>query len=510
MSLGLFIGYKLNKSDSKSVAANNYGKMNDIMDLLDQEYVDTINKNKLFEKTISDMLHELDPHSNYIAAEDIQSANEQIDGKFGGVGIRFAIIRDTLCVTNVVPNSPAMQVGIKAGDRIVQIDNKPVASKKMKNEEFMSKLKGDPNTQVKVKVYRDKKFLSKVITRNIIPLSSIVCAQMLDEETGYIRLESFSVTSASEFRLAAANLLHKGMKKLIFDLRDNGGGVLEVAVKIADEFLPAGRKIVEIKGKKFDETIHKSKSGGMLEDLPLTILINENSASASEILAGAIQDNDRGTIVGRRSFGKGLVQQDFTLSDKSAIRLTIARYYTPSGRSIQRPFEGSYEDYYHDRVDRQENGEYFKPDSTWFKNAKKYKTYKGRIVYGGGGIMPDVFVPLDTSNSTVYYLNLRFSGAFQQVAFDYLANQRNAYKNLQEFNMAFRVTDEMLHALTTYAERQLKVNFNASEFQRSKELIRLIYKAEIARQLFIEEGYFFVEAHADREVQKALQLMKRL
>lgn len=510
MTLGLFIGYKLNKSESNSVAANSYGKMNDIMDLLDQQYVDTIDKNKLFEKTVSDMLHELDPHSNYIAAEDIQGANEQIDGKFGGVGIRFAIIRDTLCVTNVVPNSPAMQVGIKAGDRIIQIDNASVASKKMKNEEFMSKLKGDPNTTVKVKIFREHQILSKVITRNIIPISSVVCAQMLDEEVGYIRLESFSVTSASEFRVAAANLLQKGMKRLIFDLRDNGGGVLEVAVKIADEFLPAGRKIVEIKGKKFPETIHKSKAGGMLEDIPLTLLINENSASASEILAGAIQDNDRGTIIGRRSFGKGLVQQDFTLSDKSAIRLTIARYYTPSGRSIQRPFEGSYEDYYHDRVDRQEKGEYFKPDSTWFKNAKKYKTYKGRIVYGGGGIMPDLFVPLDTSNSTIYYLNLRYSGAFQQVAFDYLNNKRNGFKSLQEFNMTFSVSDQMLLNLTNYAEKQLKVKFNAAEFNRSKELIRLIFKAEIARQLFIEEGYFFIQAHEDREVLKALQVVKRL
>lgn len=510
MTLGLYIGFKLNKGESTTrTTGNTYGKMADIMNLLDQEYVDTINKQKLFEKTVSDMLHELDPHSNYIPARDLQEANEQIDGKFGGVGIRFAVIRDTLCVTNVVPGSPAMRSGIQAGDRIIRIDGKLVASQKLKNESYMSRLKGDPNTKVKVEILRSGEKLDKTVIRDIIPLTSIVCAQMLDEEIGYIRLDNFSVTSSREFRSAAANLLKSGMKRLIFDLRDNGGGVLDDALQIADEFLPAGLRIVEIKGKRYKETIRMSKAGGLLEKMPLVVLINENSASASEILAGAIQDNDRGTIVGRRSFGKGLVQQDFSLSDKSAVRLTIARYYTPSGRSIQRPFDGSYEDYYHDRADRQKNGEYFKPDSSVFKDAPVYKTLKGRKVYGGGGIMPDVFVPLDTSRSTIYYLNLRFSGAFQQVAFDFVADKRSKYKTLDQFNLLFQVPESLLTKLTTYAQDELDVKFNRSEYEHSKSLIRIILKAEIARQLFIEEGYFLVEAAADNEVQKALQILKR-
>jgi carboxyl-terminal processing protease len=510
MTIGLFIGYKLNKNDlPQNATSSTYGKINDIMDLLDHEYVDSINKNKLFEETISDMLHELDPHSNYIPARDIKAVNEQIDGKFGGVGIRFAVIRDTLCVTNVVPNSPAQRAGLKSGDRVISIDGKKVASKKLKNEEYMAKLKGDPNTKVQVTIYRDQQTLKKALIRDIIPITSIVCAQMLDQEIGYIRLDNFSVTSAEEFKFAAVQLLRKGMKKLIFDLRDNGGGVLDGAVKIADEFLPTGMNIVEVRGKRFSNTMTKSRAGGLLEETELVVLINENSASASEILAGAIQDNDRGMIVGRRSFGKGLVQQDFTLRDKSNLRLTIARYYTPSGRSIQRPFSDSYEEYYHDRIDRQKNGEYFKPDSSVFKNAKAYQTRNGRTVYGGGGIMPDYFVALDTSNSTIYYLNLRYSGAFQHVAFDFVSNKRNQYQNLGLFNKTFKVDDLLLKKLTQYASSSLKVPFKETEFNRSKELIRLILKAEIARQLFIEEGYFLVQASGDNEVKKALQLLKR-
>jgi carboxyl-terminal processing protease len=246
----------------------------------------------------------------------------------------------------------------------------------------------------------------------------------------------------------------------------------------------------------------------MLEKMPLVVLINENSASASEILAGAIQDNDRGSIIGRRSFGKGLVQQDFSLSDKSDVRLTIARYYTPSGRCIQKPFGESYEDYYHSNEKRRDNGEYFAPDSSVFKNANKFKTLKGRTVYDGGGIMPDIFVPLDTSNSTIYYLTLRYSGAFQQVAFDFVANKRNSWSSVQEFNASFNTTKPLVQKLVSVGET-LGIPFIASDFSRSEGLIKQVMKAEIARQLFIEEGYFFIVAAHDKEVQKALQFLKR-
>jgi carboxyl-terminal processing protease len=505
--IGLLIGSRLNKTQSQPVSSS-YSKMQEIIGLLDREYVDSIESNKLFEKTISDMLHELDPHSNYIPYEDLKAVNEQIDGKFGGVGIRFAIIRDTLCVTNVVPNSPSYFVGVKAGDKIVMIDGKSIAHKKIKNEDVLGKLKGEPNTKVKIQIYRDSKKIEKIILRGIIPIPSIVCAQMLDKQVGYIRLDNFSVTSAEEFHLAAQNLMSKGMKKLIFDLRDNGGGVLDGAVKIADEFLPKGQKIVMVKGKKYLGTTQYAQGGGLLERTPLVVLINENSASASEILAGAIQDNDRGMVIGRRSFGKGLVQQDFSLSDKSDLRLTIARYYTPSGRCIQKPFGESYEDYYHSNDKRRDNGEYFAPDSTVFKNARKFKTLKGRTVYDGGGIMPDIFVPLDTSNSTFYYLSLRYSGAFQQAAFDFVANKRTSWKTIQEFNSNFETPKNLVQNLIQTGEK-LEIPFRSQDFARSESLIKRVLKAEIARQLFIEEGYFLVTASSDNEVQKALQYLKR-
>lgn len=505
--IGLLLGSRLNQPVPQQNSGN-YSKMQEIIGLLDREYVDSIESTKLFEKTISDMLHELDPHSNYIPYKDLKVMNEQIDGKFGGIGIRFAIIRDTLCVTNVIPNSPSFGMGVLAGDKILMIDGKKVTDKKIKNEDVLGKLKGEPNTKVSIQLYRNKKKIEKTITRGIIPIPSIVCAQMLDKTTGYIRLESFSVSCAQEFYYAASQLKAKGMKKLIFDLRDNGGGVLDQAVKISDEFLPKGRKIVIIKGKKYLSTTRYARGGGLLENTGLVVLINENSASASEIVAGAIQDNDRGTIIGRRSFGKGLVQQDFSLSDKSDLRLTIARYYTPSGRCIQKPFGDSYEDYYHSAEKRRDNGEYFAPDSSVFKNANKFKTFNGRTVYDGGGIMPDIFVPLDTSNSTIYYITLRYSGVFQQVAFDFVANKRNAWSSIQEYNATFNTPKPLLQKLVSEGEK-LKIPYNASDFNRSEELMKQVMKAEIARQLFIEEGYFFVVAAHDKEVQKALQFLKR-
>lgn len=510
LAIGVLLGNMLGKNTSPQAGYDNkYSKIQDIIQVIDAEYVDTIQDDKLFEQTISDMLHKLDPHSNYIPAKDLQSVNEQIEGKFGGVGIRFAIIRDTLCITNVVPGSPSDYVGIKAGDRILKIESKIVAGKKMKNEQFMGMLKGDPNTLVSVQLYRDKKKIEKTIRRNLIPISSIVCAEMIDHEVGYIRLDQFSVSSASEFHFAAQGLLKKGMKKLIFDLRDNGGGVLSGAVQIADEFLPAGRKIVEIKGKSQGDRSYRSTKGGLLEKVPLVLIINENSASASEIVAGALQDNDRAMIVGRRSFGKGLVQQDFVLRDKSNLRLTIARYYTPSGRCIQKPFDEGYESYYHDQIDREENGEYFKPDSARLKNAKKFKTFNGRTVYDGGGIMPDFFVPLDTSNSSLYYVSLRYSPAFQHYAFDFVAKRRGVWKSIQDFNARFQPTTDMIGGLTRYAAKEFDIPVVQTQLKQSYELIRRALKAEIARQLFIEDGYFFVQSSGDKEIQKALQVLKR-
>lgn len=508
MSAGIFIGRIISTNPATAPDSGNFSKMQEIIGILDQEYVDSISRDELFEKTISDMLHELDPHSNYIRAEDLKAANEVIQGKFGGVGIRFALIRDTLCVTNVVPGSPSQRVGILAGDRIIKIDGKKIAGKKIDSKDIMGMLKGDENTSVNVVVLRGKKQLSKKIIRGIIPIESVVCAIMLDKETGYIRLNEFSVSSSYEFHEAARKLKEKGMKKLIFDLRENGGGVLNGAVQIADEFLPAGAKIVEVRGKKMANPPVIATSGGLLEKTVAVVLINENSASASEIVAGALQDNDRATIIGRRSFGKGLVQQDFMLRDSSNLRLTIARYYTPSGRCIQKDFDGDYDKYYHDQFDRQSNGELFAPDSTIFKNAKKYKTVHGRTVYGGGGIMPDLFVAVDTSNSTYYYLDLRYSPAFQSFAFDFVQNKRSNWKNERDFSQRFDVGNDMVEQFVTYAEDNNDVPLIEKDFKKSYELIRRALKAEIARQLFLEQGYFTVSTKYDTDVQKALKFLK--
>lgn len=510
MSAGILIGQyagtgTIPERDGKPA---NFSKMQEIITILDQEYVDTIKRAELFEETISDMLHKLDPHSNYIKAEDLQLANESINGQFGGVGIRFAIIRDTLCVTHVVEGSPSETAGVKPGDRILRIDGKPIAGKKVNSEKVMGMLKGEQGTKVEVELLRQKKKLSKKIIRGTIPIESIVCAVMLDNQTGYIRLEQFSVTSDVEFHNAAKLLLNKGMKKLIFDIRDNGGGVLNGAVNIADEFLPQGRTILKVEGKK-EKQAYTSNPGGLLENMPVVVLINENSASASEIVAGALQDNDRGTIVGRRSFGKGLVQQDFMLSDGSDLRLTIARYYTPSGRCIQKDFKGNYDEYYHDQLDRQSNGELFAPDSTIFRNAKKYKTVGGRTVYGGGGIMPDVFVPVDTSKSTYYYIDLRYSAAFQHFAFDFVQHRRTEWKDEYDFASRFNVTPELLNSFTDYAQKNFRIRRNEKEFKTSYDLIRTALKAEIARQLFLEQGYFKVATTMDNEVQKALKILAK-
>lgn len=508
--IGLLIGALLNRSSNTlpSDKAQYDSKMQDILDIVNARYVDDIDQDEMFEQTVNDMLHKLDPHSNYIPAADMVSANEQIDGEFGGIGIRFAIIRDTLCITNVIESSPSARAGIKAGDKILIINKKKITNIQLKNEKVTKLLKGKPNTEVSLTLLRGKKKIQKNLLRGIIPIPSIICAEMINKQVGFIRLEQFSMNSAEEFRNAVIKLQKQGMKKLVFDLRDNSGGVLQEAVEIIDEFLPGKMKIVEIKGKKVKGEVSYSTNGGLLEKTPAVVLINEGSASASEIVAGALQDNDRATIIGRRSFGKGLVQQDFVLRDKSNIRLTIARYYTPSGRCIQRSFKEGFKEYYHEDQNREESGEYFSVDSSVFKNAPRFKTLKGRTVYGGGGIMPDHFVPIDTSNSTVYYIELRYSNAFQQYAFDFVSNKRKEWKTIQDFNTRFEPTDDMIEKLARYAAQELGISINRNELNKSRELIRIALKAEIARQLFIEDGYFLVISSRDRELQKALQVLK--
>jgi len=512
LALGLWMGHLLTPN-AKGVqwgsGEEKYTKVRDIIEILDNRYVDTLNGDRIFEQAISDMLHKLDPHSNYIPASEMKAATEQIEGKFGGIGVRFSIIRDTICVTNVIGLSPAYRAGVEPGDKIIVVENKSVANKKITNEKVMKLLKGVENTAVNMVVLRRNEKLNKKLIRGIIPIETVVCATMLTDQIGYVKLDQFSIESAFEFNRAVSKLQAKGMKKLIFDLRNNGGGVLQSASDIVDEFLGNNLPIVTTKGLHSREMTYRATSKGILEQTKVVVLINSNSASASEIVAGALQDNDRATIMGRRSFGKGLVQEDILLKDHSNLRLTIARYYTPSGRCIQKPYEKNYETYYEDQIERIENGELYHIDSTLLVDSLKYITPKGKVVYGGGGIMPDVFIALDTIGSSWYFTDLRYSPVFQNFAFDFLQNNRKKWKSLKEFQSNFQVTEKFLTEFVHYAEKEFGIPTNLKGLNTSKGIIKQNIKAEIARQLWTEQGYYSVISSYDNEILKALNYLKK-
>jgi carboxyl-terminal processing protease len=488
--LGLILGEKIAKPNTEMSSSSNgrYNKLQNIMDQLDRNYVDQVNKDSLFESTISSMLHQLDPHSNYIPAEELLAMQESIEGKFGGVGVRFTIIRDTVCVTHVLPNSPSAEVGVLPGDLFLKVDGKPFFGKSVNNEKVMKSLKGIE------------------ITRGSIPIKSISVAYMIAPGIGFIKLDEFSMTSDEEFVEATTKLKAQGMKKLIFDLRDNGGGVLETAVNIVDEMLANNMKIVSTRGRTQNPVMYKATGRGGIENMKIVLLINQNSASASEIVAGALQDNDRAIVAGRRSFGKGLVQQDISLADQSNLRLTVARYYTPTGRCIQKPYNGKYEDYIMEENARFESGELYKIDSSLMVDSLKFKTPKGKIVYGGGGIMPDVFIPLDTTSSTLYLMRLRVSGVFQDFAFDFLRNKRKSFSSIQSYMSNFKIDQNLMDQFMAYSKKETKVVFDAKQFALSKSKIELLLKAEIARQIWQENGYFEVLNKYDKEVIKAISL----
>jgi carboxyl-terminal processing protease len=508
MAAGIWLGYTLSPGKSGvllSKGEERYAKLKDIVEMLNTRYVDNVNGDKIFEETISDMLHKLDPHSNYLSAEEMQRASEQIQGQFGGIGVRFTVIRDTICVTNVVSNSPSMAAGVKAGDKIIQIEKKSVASKKISTDQIMKMLKGPENTGVNVVLLRKKSKIHKSIIRGMIPLQSVICAYMINPTTGFVKIDEFSIATGKEFQIATERLKNLGMKKMVLDLRNNPGGVLQSAVDVVDEFLPAGKIIVKTKGAHSKEQVYKATSKGELENVKLIVLINSNSASASEIVAGALQDNDRATIMGRRSFGKGLVQEDILLSDKSNVRLTIARYYTPTGRCIQKPYTDDYEGYLKEEMERFQNGEQFHADTSKFADSLKFKTPKGKIVYGGGGIFPDVFIPMDTLGSSWYFTDLRYTAAFQNFAFDYVSNKRSKWASLNDFVKNFEIDDKIIADFTNYAQKYHFVKVDNKGLNESKTLIKQTIKAEIARQLWTEEGFYSVINKVDKEIQRALK-----
>jgi len=512
LAVGLLLGKKLAPQQevyiTKSGGQVRYQKIQEIIHLLDDRYVEAVDGEEIFEKTISDMLHKLDPHSNYIPAEDLKAMNESIEGKFSGVGIRFFIIRDTVSVTNVLPYSPAENAGMKPGDKILKVDTTVITEIAIKNDEVMGLLKGVSGTKVNLVILRNGQKMKKAIIRGSIPVESVVASFMIDEKIGYVKIDQFSVATSEEFFLATSILKKQGLKKLIIDLRNNGGGVLTGATEVADEFLQANIAIVETKGEHSKDYVYRSTSKGELKDVELAILINSNSASASEILAGAIQDNDRGTIIGRRSFGKGLVQEDMMLRDGSNLRLTVARYYTPTGRCIQKPYTENLEEYYSDQMNRYENGELYEVDSTKFADSLKFITPGGKVVYGGGGIMPDVFVPFDTLGTSWYFTNLRYSSAFTTFAFDFVQDKRTKWRSVNEFNKEFTVTNEILRRFVQFAEEESKVEKNDKELVVSKQLIKETIKGEIARQLWVEQGYYYVRMKDDVDVQEAIKVLK--
>lgn len=425
-----FSGNRLNIINSGS------NRLNNLLHIIDDQYVDTVNINSLVEKAIPQILSELDPHSVYISAKDAQSASDDLKGSFYGIGIEFTIREDTIHVQNVIEGGPAQRVGLIAGDKIISVDGKPFVGKGVTNEEAVRRLKGPDKTKVRVGVlrYGTTKPQEYTITRGEIKTKSVVAGYMIDKQTGYIRIKNFGENTYAEMLVALADLSSHSMQNLIIDLRDNAGGYLEAAVQMANEFLPKERLIVYTEGRKSQRRDYKSDGRGSYQKMPLVVLINEGSASASEIFAGAMQDNDRGTIIGRRSFGKGLVQQQIAFSDGSMIRLTVARYYTPSGRCIQKPYTmGSSDDYQKDLITRYEHGEYFNQDSIKH-SGPKYKTVGGRTVYGGGGITPDIFIAEDTTDVTSYYHEAVMTGLIMQFAFVYTDDNRlklNSFREMQ-------------------------------------------------------------------------------
>lgn len=512
MILGMSIGYKLRENIPAQRSLFGSGKrssIQEVLDLIRLKYVDRIDTDSLVEDGIEAMLSDLDPHSVYIPAKHLAEINEDLQGNFEGIGVEFQIIRDTVHVVNVLPGGPSEKAGLAIGDQFIKVGDSLVAGN-IDADKIKSLLRGPGNSQVKVSMLRDYKPFTATITRGTIPLYSVDASYMVDPSTGYIHLNKFSATTYEEFMRSLEDLQAKGMKSLIFDLRDNGGGILGEAVDIVDEFLEGEKMIVYTEGASQPKYEYKSKRPGLFESGKLVLLVDENSASASEVVAGALQDWDRATIVGRRTFGKGLVQEPFQLSDGSALRLTVARYYTPSGRSIQKSYAGGREQYHDELQERFEKGELLSKDSMPASNGKAYKTKGGRTVYGGGGIVPDVFVPYDTtgfrSDITPLFINQDF-GKFIYSYYKENKQQLSQYTSPEDFANRFNMEDQAYTSLQQYIRNN---NIRLPELPDSDvvELKRRI-KTWLARQIWRMEGYYEVNNRFDKTFLQGLEEVKK-
>ena len=486
-------------------------RINNLLHIIDDQYVDKVNLDSLVEDAMPKILTGLDPHSVYISAKDVQAANQELQGSFSGVGIEFTIREDTIHVQNVIQNGPAERAGILAGDKIVMVDDKPFVGKVVTNQEAMKRLKGPKNTKVKIGVvrYGDKKPQSFVVTRGDIPLKSVSATYMIDDTTGYIRIKSFGETTYAELLVALVKLGEQGFKNLIIDLRDNTGGYLQSAVQMANEFLPKNRLIVYTEGRKSPRQEFRSDGRGSYKQMPLVVLINEGSASASEIFAGAMQDNDRATIIGRRSFGKGLVQKQIEFSDGSMVRLTIARYYTPSGRCIQKPYvPGDEQDYAQDLLSRYQHGEFFSEDSIKH-TGPAYHTANGRTVYGGGGITPDLFVPEDTTNYTSYYKQASMSGLILQFAFSYTDDNRlklNNFKEMMELEDYLK-KQNLVDKFATYADKKGLKRRNLM-IKKSYNLLDRYINSRVIYNMLNEQAWLQYINQDDAAIREALKTFR--
>ncbi len=514
---GIVIGTRLAPSgDSvifpqKSVIGIN--KLNEILNYIEESYVDTVEKEKLIEDGIESLLRDLDPHSYYIPKDRYKNMNESLEGNFEGIGVEFRIINDTIMIISAIVDGPSQKAGIRAGDRIVSVEDSVIAGTGIRNEDVMKLLKGERNSIVSVGIKRkaQKDLLNFEITRDKIPIRSVEISYMIDQNTGYIKINRFSRNTFDEFKEASDVLVELGMKNYIVDLRNNPGGLLNEAIKMTDEFLESDKLIVYTEGKSRPRKSHYSSSEGKLTNTTLIVILDEGSASASEVFAGAIQDNDRGWIVGRRSFGKGLVQEQVDWPDGSALRLTVARYYTPTGRSIQKPYK-DVDDYHLEAYSRFENGELDSEDSIQLNDSLKYYTPGGSVVYGGGGITPDYFVAVDSLNYNAFYNQLYRKGVIQNYTFHYVDGKRNelleSYRDWSIFSTKFKFTEAEFESFLQYGA-EMGVERNPGYIALMKGKIMQDLKAQVARLLYGDKGYYPIVNQSDRNVMKCLDVINQ-
>lgn len=517
VGLGIFAGFRLSTTipqNSVVDVRNNIDKLEQAVWYIEKNYVTTPDSKKLVDDAITGMLEGLDPHSFYIPADEMKQMKEEMSGGFDGIGVEFNILEDTIYIVSPIAGGPSEQLGIQAGDRIVKVDDKNVAGIKVTNNDVMKLLKGPKGTKVKVTIVRRgvKKPLEYTITRDRIPLYSVDYSYMIRPNVGYIKVSRFAETTYEEFMQALTKLKSQGMKSLVLDLRGNPGGYLSMAVEIADEFLSDGRKIVYTEGRiPESKDTYTATERGAFEKGPLVVLIDYGSASASEIVSGAIQDWDRGLIVGVRSFGKGLVQNQKEFADGSAMRLVISKYFTPSGRCIQKPYDLSNEEYENELLERFKSGEIYDASKIKFPDSLKFNTNSGRSVYGGGGVMPDFFVPRDTSSDSDYLTSLISSGAFREFSFNYSdqhPNLKTTYATAAAFSAQFPVNDVLLDEFVKFAEKK-DVKFDANGFKTSRTQIGNWVKAFIGRRLYNDDGFYPTFHQTDNVLIEALKLLPK-